>query len=195
MELWLLIHSLTAGKTWQHALLLENQHTSHWTLVNTTLLPPPFHGIAPVSTTQKQYLLLHLFMQLFVQEKQISHARETSRLVTAPLLWGRGSCSCSSAVPSTLCRWYQRFSSSCCLARQGLGAGGAVGGGWQNHNNWPKLAKRIFHTVWHHAKELENGKELAGQAATAQRLSDYWLVGGMQLLCASLTLSLYLLLL
>ena len=82
-------------------------------------------------------------------------------------------------------QWSFSFSAShTVLPARGTGGGRKQGvGKGQNQDNWPKLAKGIFHTIWQHAiKPLENGGELARGIAAAQELAGLQLLAGMQLL-------------
>ena len=45
----------------------------------------------------------------------------------------------------------------------------------QNQDCWPKLAKGIFHTIWHHF-DLKNWGKVAQGAAIAWRLVGHWIV-------------------
>lgn len=51
---------------------------------------------------------------------------------------------------------------------------------------WPRVAKEIIHTKWHHEKKAQNWEELAGGAANAQELTVHWSASGEKLCCALL---------
>ena len=87
----------------------------------------------------------------------------------------------------------QGLSSSHALPAEKVGDAQEAGKG-HSQDSWPKLAKGIFHTIWHHAQYINWG-ELAGGRARCSGTSWASVVGGEQLHCASLVLYILLLLL
>ena len=71
------------------------------------------------------------------------------------------------------------------------GTEGQGEGRGQNQDIWLKLAKGIFHAIWHHAKSLKNCGELARGIAATCRLAGDRSVVGEQLRCASCVLQIY----
>jgi len=72
------------------------------------------------------------------------------------------------------------------------GAGSAQGAGkGQNQDNWPKLAKGIFHTIWQHVRKLLKLWGLGWWEVIAWELVGHWLVDGEQLCCTLLSLCIY----
>jgi len=82
----------------------------------------------------------------------------------------------SSAAQSQGC-----FSFSSSTAVPVRGTKGAQGAGRRrDRDSWPKLAKGIFHPIWHHGKKTKQTKKLASWllgAAAAWGLSGHQLLG------------------
>ena len=94
-------------------------------------------------------------------------------------------CTCCWAVFT----WSQGLSAShTALPARRLAMQKKLGRG-HSRDNWPKLAKGIFHTVWHYAEHLNCGGVGQQVAAAAWGLAGHRSAGGEQLHCVSLVYS------
>ena len=80
----------------------------------------------------------------------------------------------------------QGFFSFLCPASKKAGGAEEVGRG-HRRDSWPKLAKELFHTIWHHAQYINWGSWLGGGIA-ARELTGHRSTSGEQLHCAPLAL-------